>query len=105
MLKVRKTNPAFHPWGEQQVLSVDKGIFALLRTSLDGDTHTLCLHNVTAKTINLEIDLTELPFDGVGYLSDILTAQKFVVENTHLIIKIAPYQVLWLHSKCTLNSL
>jgi sucrose phosphorylase len=68
MLKVRKTNPAFHPWGEQQVLSVDKGIFALLRTSLDGDTHTLCLHNVTAKTINLKIDLAELPFDGLRYL-------------------------------------
>jgi sucrose phosphorylase len=47
LLQQRAASPAFHPQAAQQILSMGRSIFAVLRTSLDGTQRMLCLHNVT----------------------------------------------------------
>jgi glucosylglycerate phosphorylase len=45
----RAASPAFHPQGGQKVLDEGPQVFAVLRSSPNGDNHVLCLHNVTAQ--------------------------------------------------------
>lgn len=49
LLTKRTSSPAFHPHGGQQILEMGSGIFAVLRSSPEGDKKTLCLQNVTGQ--------------------------------------------------------
>ena len=50
LLSQRGSSAAFHPNGGQKILNVGRGVFGVLRNSLDGMQHVLCLHNVTSQT-------------------------------------------------------
>jgi hypothetical protein len=73
-------------------------VFALLRTSLDGNTNTLCLTNVTNKTIELSIDTDQWPQLEKSCFTDTLTEIEYAITEGTLKIMIVPYQVLWLQS-------
>jgi len=47
LLEKRRSNPAFHPQGGQEILDVGTGVFGLRRTSPDGNRTMMCLQNVT----------------------------------------------------------
>lgn len=96
LLKARMSNPAFHPYGAQEVLSVHRSVFALLRTSLDGQTQSICLHNVSGQSLDVSIDLKSLSADDVVSFTDIISQKEFAVSENQLRIQIAPYEVLWL---------
>jgi glycosidase len=49
LLRQRATSAAFHPHGRQKILSMGKNIFAILRTSPEGDKQVLCMQNVTSE--------------------------------------------------------
>jgi len=95
LLEVRKAHPAFHPFGEQKVLSIHPAIFALLRTSLDESEHLLCIQNISNESLDIDIDLTHLPFDQADSVIDILSGQLLSIVNQKLHLQLAPYQVLW----------
>ncbi len=96
MLKVRKSNPAFHPLGGQNIIEIDKGNFALLRTSLDDKMQTLCLTNVTNHVTKIRIDQKLLQFSVGKPILDLLTDTEYSLKGEQLEIEIDPYQVLWL---------
>lgn len=98
LLLARISNTAFHPFGEQLILSIDKSVFALLRTSPDGERQVLCLHNVTDKNCEIIIELGSLPIAKTERLIDLFSQQQFSVTDQKLKLAIAPYQVLWLRS-------
>jgi len=50
LLQQRSSSKAFHPSAEQEVLHLGRGIFGLLRTTMDKSERILCLHNVTPET-------------------------------------------------------
>jgi sucrose phosphorylase len=50
LLQQRAASPSFHPQARQKILHLGRSIFAVLRTSLEGNNKMLCLHNVTADT-------------------------------------------------------
>jgi glucosylglycerate phosphorylase len=91
LLKARMGNPAFHPYGAQEILSVHPSVFALLRTSLNGETRTLCLNNVSHQTQEVTVNLADF-----SSLTDILSKKEYSVIDNQLKIKIAPYEVIWL---------
>jgi sucrose phosphorylase len=96
MLQARKANPAFHPWGGQQIFSFEKSVFAILRTSLDGHTSTLCLTNVTHQEVKLTIDGKQFSsFDGTS-VKDTLSNEAYAITDGHLKLSLEPYQILWL---------
>jgi sucrose phosphorylase len=96
LLKARKNNPAFHPFGEQEILSVHLSVFGVLRTSLDQKTKTVCLHNVTRQKLRVSINLEGLALDKSTTLTDILSQKEFLAESQNLQIELAPFEVLWL---------
>lgn len=96
LLKVRTSNPAFHPYGGQTILDVDPMVFSVLRTSLDGEQHTLCLQNVSDQVRESRINLNDLPLAEIHQMSDSLNGKTYAVDNGHLSITLAPYQTAWL---------
>lgn len=50
LLLKRAASPSFHPQAKQEILRLGRSIFAVLRTSIEGNKKVLCLHNLTAET-------------------------------------------------------
>lgn len=96
MLRVRTSESAFHPSSGQQILSCHKALFALLRTSLDGTSHVLCLHNVSNASHNVAIDLNQLPIPPTDSLTELISGQQYVRDGHMLRVEVGAYQVLWL---------
>ncbi len=71
LLKTRSISPAFDPHGTQKILDLHPSVFAVERTSPDGNARVLCLHNVSQKSVSFSMK------DG----SDII---------------LQPYEILWL---------
>ena len=95
LLQARASEPAFHPYGQQRVLFLDKGVFALLRLSPDGRIRVLCLHNVTAQQRSLRLDPGELGLRP-GLWPDLLGGERLRVGAEGLSLTLAPYAVRWL---------
>ena len=85
LLLARNTTTAFHPHGSQKILAVHQSVFAVERISPDGLSHTLCLHNVSAKPIMFSTDYT--------LARNVLTNQPLQVSE----ITLEPYQILWVN--------
>jgi glucosylglycerate phosphorylase len=88
LLKIRAEQPAFHPNGAQDVVSVAPGIFGLLRTSSDGRQKILCLHNISNREEQLENrELND------RWMYDLIENNR---RNAETPISLKPYQTLWL---------
>ena len=96
MLRVRRENPAFHPWGGQRILDAGKSVFALLRSARGGVQHVLCLQNVSGETVDLRLPLEDTPLAATAGFSDILGSGTYAAREGILTLKMHPYQVLWL---------
>jgi sucrose phosphorylase len=96
LLKKRNTNPAFHPTSDQQVVRCHKSVFALLRSSIDGERQVLCLHNVSNQKHELQVDLHGLILTNFDTTFDILSERSFLVDGDKLDLTLQPYQTLWL---------
>ena len=95
LLRARAVEPAFHPHGSQRVLFLNEGLFALIRTSPDGDSHVLCLHNVSGEAQTAQVSPTDLGLSP-GTWHDLITDQAYTVSTDRLSIPLPPYAVLWL---------
>jgi glycosidase len=96
MLKARRADPAFHPMAGQQILDLGPEIFSVLRRSLDGTSHTLCLHNVTNHEQWILVDLVDFPIAPTKTFTDRLRGINFKADGPILKLRLDPYQVLWL---------
>lgn len=59
LMEMRRSSEAFLPSAAQHVLDVDPRIFAVLRVSPDGQESALCVHNVTAGPVELEVEVPD----------------------------------------------
>ena len=98
MLRVRRGQAAFHPGGGQRTLSLSPAIFALLRTPPDGNTQqsVFCLVNVSEKPQAITVHIGERGLAMKTRMRDLLDGQLYSMEGGHILLKIEPYQVLWL---------
>lgn len=83
LLRVRAAHPAFHPHGEQAVLTLHPAVFAVRREARAGGA-MLCLHNVSARPAAVQLP--------AGFKHDLLRGDR--VRETA--VTLAPYQILWL---------
>jgi sucrose phosphorylase len=96
MLEVRRNEPAFKPNGSQTVLALHPSIFAIRRSTVDGGSSVLCLHNVSNQNIRLSVSWSEIRADRV---TDLLSLSDHPCL-AGLVLELAPYQVLWLKGDC-----
>ena len=83
LLRARSGTSAFHPHGKQSILDYHPSVFAVERTSPDGASRVLCLHNVSAKEIIFRTNYNS------G--KDLFTDQPLQVSN----ITLEPCQIVW----------
>jgi sucrose phosphorylase len=55
LLRLRRTEPAFHPNAPQRVLELDPRVFAVLREAQNQGQSYLCLHNVSATAVTCSL--------------------------------------------------
>jgi sucrose phosphorylase len=91
LLAARTQEAAFHPLGEQTVLDLGPGVFALERRSPDGQEVVLALHNIRDE--NLDIQLSGIQNGG---WRDLLSGQTYSSSGGRLRVELLPYQVAWL---------
>ena len=92
LLEVRRDEPAFHPNGSQTVLALHPSIFAIRRSTVDGESSVLCLHNVSCHNIQLFIPRSEL---HARHITELLARSEHPC-SAGLPLDLRPYQVLWL---------
>lgn len=79
-LRIRTTNRAFSPYGDQEILQLDPAVFAVVRRAA-GDA-ILCLHNVSNRPVTFP-----LPFGGLNLLDHTAQAGEITLNG---------YEVAWL---------
>ena len=96
LLDARKSSAVFHPNGKQKVLNLHKGIFSVLRSSPNGKNSAICIHNVQSKSLDMNMQLSDLGNIRIIKLKDLLSEKEFMVKNNTTAIRIEPYSILWL---------
>ena len=94
LLRIRASQRAFHPNGEQQILTGNPAIFSLVRTSTDGQERILCLHNISTQSQQFKADVAELSAGETW--RDLFSGEAVGIEGQVLLIMLEPYEVKWL---------
>ncbi len=95
LLQVRVRQRAFHPNGGQAVLRMAKPVFALRRTSPDGDEHVLALTNVSSQPCTVEVPLEQAGVASANWY-DFVSGRGWSASGGRLTLALGPYDVLWL---------
>jgi hypothetical protein len=76
-------------------LKVSPEVFAVMRTSHEGDSFIVTLINVTKFKCRIQVSLRDVGGSG-GLWRDLLSQKEFTPKKDILSIPLGPYEVLWL---------
>ncbi|MBE9594124.1 MAG: sugar phosphorylase [Proteobacteria bacterium] len=91
LLRKRRGEKAFHPYGEQKIIDSNPQVVSLVRHDLDFKNSIVCLTNISSREQMVRLNLTDLEVNN-NQLHDIITD---VPVNTKK-VKLEPFQFLWL---------
>lgn len=101
MLRARAGSDAFHPYGYQTVLEAGESVFALLRSSPEGESRVLCLANLSGEPQTARVALPA--GERAGLARDLLSggalrqAQGGDLDiSGAAAVTLQPYQVAWM---------
>lgn len=94
-IKIRTSQPAFHPNAVQFTLHINDEVFGFWRQSIDKKQSIFCLNNVSAKEII--IPLSSINLIGLQTWSDLISGECYSDIREDITLK--PYQCLWLTNK------
>lgn len=86
LLDIRTNEPAFHPLGNQTVLDVNPGVFALERVSPDGESKVITLNNVRSEAVSVSLPAVS------GTWRDLVSGNSYDAGA----VTLESYQVAWL---------
>lgn len=95
LIKLRCSQPAFHPNATQFTLHLGAEVFAFWRQSYDRTQSIFCLNNVTAKVQTLK--LSDINLIGTDCWRDLISGHQFEDLSDHLHLE--PYQSVWLSNR------
>lgn len=92
LIKLRKTQPAFHPNATQFTLHLGLKIFGFWRQSMLRDQSIFCINNISPET--QVIQLGDINLVGTDTWSDLISG--LVIDEHMDSITLKPYQSVWL---------
>jgi sucrose phosphorylase len=95
LIEIRTKKRAFHPNGDQHVLTISAGVFTVLRISPEGDQQILTLTNVTNNRCHIEVPLSELGTNKKKW-RDLVKGEECMADNQKLHRTMLPYDVIFL---------
>ncbi len=94
LLRTRRAQPAFHPQAPLALVEAGPSLCAFTRTSLDGASRILCLHNVSNRSEHFETGLDGTPRPDLPL---VLAGEARLVEGARrLAIEVPPSGFAWL---------
>lgn len=97
LIRIRKSQPAFHPNATQFTLQLGEHIFGYWRQSIDRKQSIFCLSNITNEVQAVRLSDINLIDNNLWYE---LIDEKAVEVNTEC-LSIEPYQTMWISNKAT----
>lgn len=95
MSRARTRLRAFHPRGSMEVLRLSPAVFAVLRTSPEGEAHALAITNVTGDRLELAVPLAALGLEDRAWY-DHIADLRVSGGAEGLRLELGPYEVVWL---------
>jgi sucrose phosphorylase len=97
LIRIRRSQPAFHPNATQFTLQLGTGIFGYWRQSIDRQQSIFCLSNIT--DVTQEVRLSDINLIENNLWHDLIAKQPI----NHAIEQLcfAPYQTMWISNKAT----
>ncbi len=106
LLEIRVRQSAFHPQGDQQILTLSPQCFTVFRVAPGCEEHILTVTNVTNQVCHLEIPLAKLQLDNSdsivcvtpedNYWYDLVNKRGWRVQQQKISLILQPYDVVWL---------
>ena len=104
LLQKRQRSAAFHPSGRQEIVSHDPRLFVVRRTSPDNRESMLCMHNISAESVETDFPLPD-PEADVSRASgtEMLVARpgSGAAPQASVRLVLAPYAVVWSRLRAT----
>jgi len=94
MLKIRRSQKAFHPNAGQVVIPVDDKLFCLVRTSADNEEIIVAMHNISGDSKSITLDLQEQKL-GAKWAEDIVNRHEVKVLKNVLSLTLDAYEFSW----------
>ena len=95
LIRIRRTQKAFHPNATQFTMHFGNAIFAFWRQSIDRDQSIFCLNNVSSTVQEINLADINLIVDEDWY--DLISASAY--PDLYGSISLQPYQSIWLTDK------
>ena len=95
LVKLRKSQPAFHPNATQFTLQLESHFFGVWRQSIDRSQSIFCISNLSKFKKNLS--LSEINLITTNKWHDILSKKH--IKNLSGSFTLLPYQSIWLTNK------
>jgi len=95
ILEIRVRFCAFHPNGEQKVITVSPRVFTVLRISPDSQQHILTMTNVTGQAVRIEISLNDVGVEWKNWY-DLIGKRGWRARDKRLSVTLQAYDVVWL---------
>jgi len=92
LIKVRRSQPAFHPNATQFTLNCGRAIFAFWRQSQDRRQSIFCLYNISGEATSVPMNMLNLI--GGDVWVDLITETTYSIDLPDLPME--PYQAIWL---------
>lgn len=94
-IRLRKSQPAFHPNATQFTLHLGEQVFAFWRQSLDRRNNVFCLNNVSGEEQHIPVATINLI--STEHWFDLITGEDLAEDAAE--ITLAPYQCIWLTNR------
>jgi len=91
----RTRHRGFHPNGPHHVLNLSPDVFAVFRSSPEGDQHVLAMTNVTRRSTRLRIPLERLAVVATRW-QNLIGEREWAAKDGILEITFEPYDIIWL---------
>jgi sucrose phosphorylase len=97
LIRIRRSQPAFHPNATQFTLQLGKKIFGYWRQSIDRKQSIFCLSNITDEI--QEVRLSDINLIENNLWFDLVNAAPINPVTDRFLL--APYQTMWISNKAT----
>nr|WP_297349299.1 sugar phosphorylase [uncultured Glaciecola sp.] len=97
LIRIRRSQPAFHPNATQFTLQLGKAIFGYWRQSIDRKQSIFCLSNITDEIQEVRLSDINLIENNLWY--DLVAAASINPATDQFLL--APYQTMWISNKAT----
>lgn len=96
MLSLRQQDPAFDPFGRQEVIDGNRHVFGVYRSTPKNREGVFCLTNLSDQPQTITIKVNDFKASKSASLFDLVSEESFLIIEGECEVALRGYQVCWL---------